>query len=287
MKNTKILSLQVLLCCFAFLASGCTRCSGDSNEITNSIGMSFVFIEPGTFIMGSPSNEPGRWGDETQHQVTLTQSYYMQTTPVTQGQWKAVMGSNPSFFSNCGDDCPVELVSWNDVQDFIAALNQREGTTRYALPTEAQWEYAARAGSTTAFANGQITKTDSRYDPVLDSMGWYRYNHKVTYAGCVDLSEEEGSSCAGTNPVAQKAPNAWGLYDMHGNVFEWVADWYDTYPSSAVTDPTGPSSGTHRVLRGGNWYSGTKACRSAYRFGSTPGNWLINNGFRLVLLPGH
>ncbi len=143
--------------------------------------MDFVYIKPGTFLMGSPSDEPGRWGDETQHQVTLTQGYYMQTTQVTQGQWEAVMrlrgttlrifpqvtqgqweavmGYNPSYFSNCGDDCPVERVSWNDAQDFIAALNQREGTTRYALPTEAQWEYAARAGSTTAFANGQITET--------------------------------------------------------------------------------------------------------------------------------
>ena len=124
----------------------------------SSLGMTFNLIPAGRFIMGSPSDEPGHWDEEYRHQVTLTQSYYMQTTEVTQGQWKAVMGSNPSRFSDCGDDCPVERVSWNDVQDFISELNKR-GEGSYRLPTEAEWEYAARAGTTTAFANGDITKT--------------------------------------------------------------------------------------------------------------------------------
>jgi formylglycine-generating enzyme required for sulfatase activity len=225
-----------------------------TSDYTNSIGITFNHIKPGTFIMGSPVGEPGRYdepgtgNDETQHQVTLTQGYYMQTTEVTQGQWKAVMGGNPSYFSNCGDDCPVEDVSWDDIQKFIKALNRREASTGYALPTEAQWEYAARAGSTTAFANGQITHTGNGYDPVLDSMGWYVYN-----------------SGDRTHPVAQKAPNAWGLYDMHGNVWEWVADWYGKYPSSSVTNPTGPTSGTSRVLRGGSWGNYALSSRSANR----------------------
>ncbi|MFO8030217.1 MAG: SUMF1/EgtB/PvdO family nonheme iron enzyme [Cyclonatronaceae bacterium] len=238
-------------------------------DMTNSIGMTFNYIEPGTFMMGSPEDEPGRWSRETQHQVTLTQEYYMQTTEVTQGQWKAVMGSNPSSFSDCGDDCPVENVSWNDAQDFIDALNSMDQET-YRLPTEAEWEYAARAGSTTAFANGQIMETGSGYDPVLDSIGWYTYN-----------------SDSSTHPVAQKDPNAWGLYDMHGNVYEWVSDWYGTYPSSAVTDPTGPASSTYRVVRGGSWSHGARLCRSAYRYSFSPGFRNRNYGFRLVLLPGH
>jgi formylglycine-generating enzyme required for sulfatase activity len=256
-------------------------------DFTNFIGMTFNDIEPGTFMMGSPADEDGRFGGETQHEVTLTQGYRMQTTQVTQGQWEAVMGNKPSFFSNCGSDCPVEQVSWHDAQAFITALNALEGTTRYALPTEAQWEYAARAESTTAFANGEITHTGSGNDPVLDSMGWYIYNSEVDYAGCWDLSLSGGSSCAGTHPFAQKAPNAWGLYDMHGNVWEWVADWHDMYPDIAVTDPTGPSSGTNRVFRGGSWNYDASYCRSAFRDGRDPEYNRRNHGFRVVLLPDH
>jgi formylglycine-generating enzyme required for sulfatase activity len=131
------------------------------SSITVSLGasMTFVLIPAGTFMMGSPTTELGRSREETQHQVTLTKSFYMQTTEVTQGQWKAVMGSNTSFFSSCGDDCPVEIVSWDDATSFIQKLNQMEGTTQYRLPTEAEWEYAAKAGSTTAFHNGEITHT--------------------------------------------------------------------------------------------------------------------------------
>ena len=152
---------------------------------------------------------------------------------------------------------------------FITALNQQEGTTGYALPTEAQWEYAARAGSTTAFANGEITETGDGYDPVLDSMGWSTYN-----------------SDSSTHSVAQKDPNAWGLYDMHGNVFEWCQDWYDYYPSGSVTDPEGPSSCSYRVSRGGSWSSRARICRSAYRCSFYPGYTYSFLGFRLVRAPG-
>jgi formylglycine-generating enzyme required for sulfatase activity len=243
--------------------------SSSDPTFTNSLGMTFVSIPAGTFTMGSPEDELGRDSYETQHQVTLTQGYYMQTTEVTQGQWEAVMGSNPSYYSDCGTICPVEDVSWDEVQEFINELNQLgEGT--YSLPTEAQWEYAARAGSTTAFANGEITGTGVGYDPNLDAMGWYLYN-----------SDDEA------HPVAQKTPNAWGLYDMHGNVYEWCQDWYDSYISESVTDPAGPSSGSYRVLRGGSWYSNAQDCRSALRYNLTPGGSISFIGFRLVLLsPG-
>jgi formylglycine-generating enzyme required for sulfatase activity len=240
-------------------------------SVTNSLGMEFVYISPGTFMMGSPSNEPGRDNDEKQHRVTLTQGFYMQTTEVTQGQWKTVMGSNlnrAESFKNCGNDCPVENVDWNDTQQFIRKLNQREGSGTYRLPTEAEWEYAARAGSTTAFANGDISGTGKKcsYDSNLDAMGWY-----------CDNSNKK------THPIAQKSPNAWGLYDMHGNVWEWCQDWYGGYPSSSVTDPTGPSSGFKRVRRGGSyaWIAGY--CRSACRDDFPPS---FNNpelGFRLAI----
>jgi len=216
--------------------------------------------------MGSPSNEPGRYSDETQHQVTLTQPFYMQTTEVTQAQWETLMGSNPSYFSGC-PTCPVEQVSWNDVQGFITKLNARgEGT--YSLPTEAQWEYAARAGSTTAFYNGGITVTDCGYDPNLNAIGWYCYN--------------AGSK---THSVGQKAPNSWGLYDMSGNVYEWCSDWYGSYPTTAVTDPTGPSSDSYRVIRGGSWYFNARSCRSAFRHSSSPDFRIIYIGFRLLRFP--
>jgi formylglycine-generating enzyme required for sulfatase activity len=234
-------------------------------RVSNSLGMEFVYIEPGTFMMGSPAGEKGRDSDEKQHRVTLTKGFYMQTTEVTQGQWKAVMANNPSHFKQCGDDCPVEKVSWEDVQKFIRKLNQKEGATKYRLPTEAQWEYAARAGSNTAFANGDMKETGCGRDPHLWEMGWY----------C-------GNSGKRTHSVAQKKPNAWGLYDMHGNVWEWCQDWYGAYPSGSVTDPEGPPSGVSRVLRGGSWNNNARYCRSANRNRNKPGNRNNNLGFRLA-----
>ncbi len=225
----------------------------------------FKLISAGTFTMGSPTDEPGRDSDETQHEGTLTKSFYIQTTEVTQGQWKAVMGENPSSFEKCGDDCPVETVSWNDVQEFIEQLNQMEGTDKYRLPTEAEWEYACRAGSTTAFAKGGITETECGYDPNLDAMGWYCGN-----------SDDE------THPVAQKDPNDWGLYDMHGNVWEWCQDLKGEYPSSPVSDPTGASSGTYRVLRGGSWPDKAMTCRSAKRLSIYPERRGYDLGFRVA-----
>jgi formylglycine-generating enzyme required for sulfatase activity len=236
-------------------------------KVVNSLSMEFVYLPPGTFMMGSPSNELGRENDEKQHRVTLTKGFYIQTSEVTQGQWKAVMGNNPSWFNTCGDNCPVEDISWNDVQNFIRKLNLREGGNCYRLPTEAEWEYAARAGSPTAFANGGITKTGCAHDTNLDAMGWYCGNSKDK-----------------THSVAQKKANAWGLYDMHGNVWEWCQDWYGNYTSGAVTNPTGASSGSYRVSRGGcySFSFDARSCRSAKRGRSRPSNRLDFVGFRLV-----
>jgi formylglycine-generating enzyme required for sulfatase activity len=240
-----------------------------SSTYTNNLGMTFILMSAGTFTMGSPSGEPGRLSDETQHQVTLTQPFYMQQTEVTQAQWEAVMWSNPSYFEGC-PTCPVEQVSWDDVQVFIGYLNA-QGIGTYSLPTEAQWEYAARADSTTAFYNGGITEIGSGYDPNLNAIGWYTYN-----------------SDSKTHPVGQKTPNAWGLYDMSGNVYEWCQDWFSSsyYDSGAMTDPTGPSSGVYRVLRGGAWNDGAKRSRSADRgYGSPDSGRYYNFGFRLMWQP--
>ena len=237
------------------------------STFTNSIGQTFVLLPAGTFTMGSPGFAPCFDPEKApQHQVRLTQYFYMQTTEVTQAQWEAVMGSNPTSFEKC-PTCPVDSVSWNDVQAFIVKMNTH-GPGTYSLPTEAQWEYAARAGSTTAFYNGGIANCVK--DSNLDAIGWYTYN-----------------SGGKTHPVAQKTPNPWGLYDMSGNVFEWCQDWYSSsyYSSSPTDDPQGPSSGANRVLRGGGWNSNAQTCRSAIRRYYTPDGRHYFFGFRLMLFP--
>ena len=211
----------------------------------------FRWCPAGTFVMGSPENEEDRGSGETQHQVTLTQGFWMLETEVTQAMWRSVMGSNPSYFK--GDNLPVECVRWDDCQDFCRKLSGKIGMT-ITLPTEAQWEYACRAGTTGAYAGD------------LDAMGWYYDN-----------------SGGETHPVGQKKANAWGLYDMHGNVYEWCQDWYGDYPSGAVTDPTGPESGSLRVYRGGGWSRDAQDCRSANRSGDSPDGRINDLGFRPVV----
>jgi formylglycine-generating enzyme required for sulfatase activity len=226
--------------------------------ITNSLGMKFVLIPAGTFKMGNPAGEPFRDKDERQHQVTISQPFYLQTTEVTQGQWRKVMGKNPSYFQQCGDDCPVEHVSWHDAQEFIKKLNRMEKTDKYRLPTEAEWEYACRAGSTSTWCFGDN-------EAKLGEYAWYR--------------ENSGSK---THPVKQKKPNAWGLYDMHGNVWGWVQDRYGDYPAGPVTDPTGSASGERRVLRGGSWCHNSRYTRSANRGFNNPVNRYYFIGFRVA-----
>ena len=237
-------------------------------EVQNSIGIEFVLIEPGTFQMGSPATEPGRDADEILHTVTLSQPFYLGKYEVTQAQWQAVLGGNPSWFDNCGGNCPVETISWDDAQKFIDELNRREGGETYRLPTEAEWEYAARAGTQTAYHFGNAVSELQRYAWYGDRGGFF-------------------SSGTGPHPVGQKRPNEWGLYDMHGNVWEWVADWYGAYPRGAVTDPRGPWTGTNRVARGGSWHFNAHYCRAADRFSGSPviRNHNQNHGFRLARTP--
>ena len=215
---------------------------------STTIGAQFVLIPAGTFMMG----------DAVLHQVVISKPYYMQVTEVTQAQWRKVMGSNPSMFNTCGDDCPVDNISWVDVQEFIRRINQKEGVNKYRLPTEAEWEFACRAGSVTKDAPGGKEDEFGNY-------AWYDAN-----------SERK------THPVATKKPNAWGLYDMHGNVSEWCQDWYDDYPGDAVTDPKGPSSGQHKVMRGGSWLGSTVTLRSTFRSEDYPVVRSNDIGFRLV-----
>lgn len=242
--------------------------SANPKTLTNSIGMKFVLIPAAAFMMGSPPYELGRGDDERQHRVTLTKGFYMGVTEVTQYQWRRIMGNSPSHFRDCGADCPVEFVSWNDCQQFVQRINLHEGGNTYRLPTEAEWEYACRAGSKPAFANGGITQTSCGHDANLDLLGWY----------C-------GNSGKEPHPVAQKKPNAFGLYDMHGNVWEWCQGWYGPYPSGDVSDPTGPSSGSYRVLRGGGWHEDVEGCRSAIRVGRPPDSKAGTLGFRLAMTP--
>jgi formylglycine-generating enzyme required for sulfatase activity len=227
-------------------------------ELTNSLGMEFVFIPAGTFLLGSANADERDDDEHPQHQVTLSQPFYLQTTPVTQGQWQRVMGGNPSLFQECGEDCPVENVSWDDIQDFIRKLNQIENTDKYRLPTEAEWEYACRACSTQSYCFGG-GKAE------LEQYAWYAANSQKS-----------------THPVGLLRTNAWGLHDMHGNVYEWCQDWYGKYPAEPVIDPRGPSTGRYRVLRGGSWDSEAGEVRSAYRHRLTPNYRYGHEGFRVA-----
>jgi len=249
------------------------------------VSFEFVKIKAGEFMMGSPENEPGRQDDETLHPVRITKDYYMQTTEVTQGQWKAVMGKNPSSFSNCGDDCPVETVSWDDVQVFIQKLNQMKSDMRFRLPTEAEWEYAARAGSQEALYTGPIQILGYSDAPALDPIAWYGGNSCVSYEGGFDCSwsekQYECSHC-GTHPVAKKLPNKYGLYDMLGNVWEWCQDGYGEYPADLQIDPTGYPDSDRRACRGGAWFNRARFCRLAYRGRNSPAYEINELGCRLV-----
>jgi len=219
--------------------------------LINSIGTEFVLIPAGTFIMGSELGDA-----RPAHQVTISQPFYLGKFPVTQTQWVAIMQTNPSRYQ--GEHHPVENVSWEEVQQFIRRLNAKEGSRFYRLPTEAEWEYAARAGSTTAYCFGKNAKQLREY-------AWYKAN-----------------SHGKTHPVGQLKPNACGLYDIHGNVWEWVQDWYGTYPTGAVRDPRGASSGSSRVRRGGSWSTGAGSCRVSKRDAVVSSSHLSSLGFRLL-----
>lgn len=254
------------------------------------IEIKMEWIKPGCFQMGSPDDEAGRYTDETQHFVCLTQGYYLGKYEVTQQLWRQIMGNNPAHFQSCGNRCPVENVSWNDVQAFIAKLNQLTGL-HYRLPTEAEWEYAARAGGIPATYNGDLTIKGWYSAPELDAIAWYGGNSGATYKNAVDCKDwpdkQHGADRCGTHPVGLKKANVWGLYDMLGNVMEWVQDGYekDYYRHSPTDDPQGSPSNAYHVARGGSWRSRTEFVRSANRSGKPPDRRKNNLGFRLARTP--
>ena len=222
-------------------------------RLPNNVEMSFAYIPAGEFQMGNTDNGPI-------HTVRISQGFQMGTTEVTQGQWKAVMGALPSKCDYgeltgefLGDNKPIICVNWDDAQEFVRQMNLKNDGYKYRLPSEAEWEYAARAGTTGEYAG------------YLDSMGWY-----------------DGNAGGHTHEVGTKSANGWGLYDMHGNVWEWCQDWYGNYPSGSVTDPTGAASGSYRVNRGGSWGDAAAHARSAVRHGSTPSVRYGYVGFRVV-----
>ena len=226
----------------------------------------FRWCEPETFLMGSPADETERYYDETQHQVTLSRGFWIAETPVTQALWEIFMGDNPRRFK--GAELPVEQVSWDDAQRFINKLNGIKPELQLCLPTEAQWEYACRAGTTTPFSFGENITTDQ-----VNYNGNYPYN-----------KGKKGEYRERTIEVKSLPPNGWGLYQMHGNVYEWCQDWYATqYPMQPVTDPQGAASGTYRVLRGGSWFDIGRYCRSARRDADDPARSDGVIGFRLAL----
>ena len=226
-------------------------------ELGGGVKLEMVLVPAGEFMMGDNENKPA-------HKVRITRPFYLGKYEVTQTQWAAVMGNNPSRFKEAGN--PVEQVSWDDCREFIEMLNAKAGPQagRFALPTEAQWEYACRAGSKTAYCFGDDKSGLGEY-------AWYDEN-----------SESK------TNPAGEKKPNAWGLYDMHGNVEEWCQDRYDWryYEKSPTDDPPGPAGYTTRmVARGGYWLGGFRGCRSANRYPLGPGYGIYGTGFRVSLVP--
>lgn len=235
-----------------------------TTTLPNNIALDMVWIPPGTFKMGSPLSEGGKHNEHPQHMVTISKGFWLGKMLVTQGQYQAVMGTNPSDFTTVGADAPVDTVSWDDAMEFCHKLTAQERAAgrlptgyAYTLPTEAQWEYACRAGTTGALYGK------------LDEIAWYY-----------------GNSGDSTHPVGQKKPNAFGLYDMIGSVWEWCSDWYhDDYPDGNVTDPVGADSGINRVVRGGWWGLPAVYCRSAFRSDYDPSIHFDFIGFRLALAP--
>ncbi len=256
MKSLQIGAALLLLCGVMALAADQPAPQTQPKEslvvdLGGNVKMEFVLVRPGAFTMGE--------ADTGTRKVTLTQPFYLGKYEVTQEQWEKVMGSNPSKFK--GAKNPVEMVSWDDCQTFLAKLKEKAPGHQFALPTEAQWEYACRAGTT---------------DPV-------DVNSSDSWDACAWAINNSGGT---THPVGGKKPNAWGLYDMHGNVWEWCADRYGPYPSDAQTDPTGPATGRTRVMRGGGWGGYIAEVRSASRRASRPAEGDDYIGLRLVVEAG-
>ena len=260
---------SLMLISFIALFSG----SGYANEeitvdLPGGVQMEFVGIEPGTFMMGSPDSDSlAKNIEKPQRQVTISKGFYLGKFEITQGQWNAVMGNQPWSGKDKGyvqedPNNPAVYISWYDVHAFIHTLNQAAGDSLYRLPTEAEWEYVCRAGTTTGWSFGND-------ESQLRDYAWNEQN-----------AWKVGEQYA--HAVGTKLPNPWGLFDMHGNVYEWVQDWYGLYSDSSQTDPTGPASGATRIHRGGSDYHNARYARSAYRYNSAPGDRWDNLGARLL-----
>lgn len=243
----------LLLACALFSAMGLSAQTYTENAGCD-LGMKMVYVEGGTFQMGSSEGESD---EKPVHYVTLS-SYYIAECEVTQAQWKKIMGNNPSYFK--GDDRPVEQVTWEEANAFCRELSLMTGK-KYVLPTEAQWEYAARGGK-----KGYGSLYSGSF--AIDKVAWY-----------------DGNSGNRTHSVKQKQPNELGLYDMSGNVWEWCQDWYGSYSSDSQRNPQGPSSGSFRVLRGGGWYRSARFCRVSSRYYCAPSYNSGTYGFRIVCIP--
>jgi formylglycine-generating enzyme required for sulfatase activity len=279
-------------CLALFVTTGTIRAEAQE-QITPLPGMTFVSISPGSFTMGSPEDEEGREADEVQHQVTISQGFSIQTTEVTVGQWRTFVEEtgyestaektgamaledgewkvrkgydwkNPGFPQS--DNHPVTCVSWDDTKAFAEWLSEKAGGT-FRLPTEAEWEYACRAGTTTRFHWG-------------DKMDCDKANFGNSWSNECGRKEP-----LRTVQVASYPPNAWGLYDMHGNVWEWTNDWFAPYQEGSATDPKGPEWGERRSVRSGSWWSYSRYCRSAVRVRNSPDQAFQTLGFRLVRTP--
>lgn len=236
--------------------------AGETQELT-ALKIKFCWCPAGQFLMGSRDDAPGHQLNETQFEVTLSKGFWLQQTELTQEQYETLMGVNPSNFK--GKTNPVESVDWNDAREFCRRLSElppeKASGNHYRLPTEAEWEYGCRAGSTTSFCFGDD-------ESELEEYAWFNKNSART-----------------THPVATRQPNAWGLHDMHGNVMEWCSDFFGNYPTGTATDPKGPDSSDKRSLRGGGWFFVPLYARSAHRDAFVPTARYVGLGFRLVAEP--
>jgi formylglycine-generating enzyme required for sulfatase activity len=217
-------------------------------------GMKFVHIPAGSFLMGSPEGESKRGRDELEHRVTITKDFWIGQFEVTQAEWTKILGRNPSYHKGCGEKCPVESVTWLEIQNFLSALTARSDGSRYRLPSEAEWEYVCRAGTATPFQTGAI----------------------------LDIKQARFDASDGPVAVGSYRPNSWGVFDMHGNVWEWTKDWYGSYDVTRAVDPAGPGVGDKKVIRGGSWYFGADSARCALRYTHSPGDRGFSLGFRVV-----
>jgi formylglycine-generating enzyme required for sulfatase activity len=263
-----------------------TAAFADANEamleltLIEGISMKFAWIQAGSFLMGSPDSETDRLDNEIQHKVIISKPFHLGICEVTQKQYMAVMGNNPSEFKRGGgangERRPVEKVSWREAGEFCLKASELTGR-RLRLPSEAEWEYACRAGTVTQFNTGE-TLSSKQANHVGD----------FTLEQLKEMNENRDQAAKlfdgkMTSPVGSYPPNAWGLYDMHGNVFEWCADWYGEYGRARQKDPRGPDDGTLRVVRGGSWYTYPEFCRSAYRSSMPPERRYSDFGFRAAL----